>query len=296
MTEDVLSATWTRLMAPRSGDIRNELVEEAAEYLGLPIDIAWERLHGSRQRFREEWAQTVADPTDTTALTEFYNRSDTELFELIEWHATDAIHYRTLIVRDVALEQPGRAYLDYGSGIGSDAVVFAEAGYDITLADISDVLLGFAAFRCRKRGARVKTIDLKRQSVPAASFDVVLCLDVLEHIPDPLPVVRTIRRAMRDGGLLVLHAPFGEDPDRPMHVVHRDVVTPRMRSLGFRPVDCAFPPSVRAPHVYRKQDIPAIDRLGYYMYDHYLDNAVGARIAGWYRRTCRRPAQARLRA
>ena len=26
------------------------------------------------------------------------------------------------------------------------------------------------------------TIDLKRQSVPAASFDVVLCLDVLEHI------------------------------------------------------------------------------------------------------------------
>jgi SAM-dependent methyltransferase len=153
----------------------------------------------------------------------------------------------------------------------------------VTLADISDLLLAFAAFRCRKRGLVVHALDLKQSSVPADAFDVALCFDVLEHIPDPLPAVRRVRNALHEHGLFVLHAPFGEDPDHPMHVVHRDVVTPRMRSLGFRPVDCQFPASVRAPQMYRKEKTPAVDRLGYYLYDGYLNNSTGARLAAWYR-------------
>jgi SAM-dependent methyltransferase len=284
---EALAADWASLMAPRSGDVRAELVDEAAEFLGMPVADAWQRLRGAGERFRQEWLNTVANPADPAAVTQFYNRSDTELFELIEWHAVDPIHYRTLIVRDLVLQQPGRMYLDYGSGIGSDALVFADAGFDITLADVSDILLGFAAFRCRKRGARVRTIDLKSQALPADSFDVVLCLDVLEHIPEPLPVVHKIRDAMHEGGLLVMHAPFGEDAEHPMHVVHRDVVTPRMRSLGFRPVHYPFPTSVRAPQMYRRHTISDLDRLAYRIYDGYLNNGIGSQLAAFYRRTKR---------
>jgi SAM-dependent methyltransferase len=158
------------------------------------------------------------------------------------------------------------------------------------LADVSDVLLGFAAFRCRRRGARVQTIDLKKQSLPSDSFDVAVCLDVLEHIPEPLQVVGNIRRAMRDDGLLMMHAPFGDDPEHPMHVVHQDVVTPRMRSLGFRPIDIEFPSGVRASQLFLKEKMTPLDRLGYYIYDGYLNNALGARIAAFYRRTFRRGA------
>lgn len=283
-----LADSWTRLLAPTTGDVRGELVLEAAEFLDVSHDEAWRRLSGAGRRFRDEWARTVTDTQDCAALTRFYNRSDTELFELIEWHASDPIHYRTLIVRDFALGRRGRACLDYGSGIGSDALVFGAAGFTVTLADISDVLLAFAAFRCRKRGLAVQTIDLKRASVPADAFDVALCFDVLEHIPDPLPVVRRVHSALHEHGLFVLHAPFGEDPDHPMHIVHRDVVTPRMRSLGFQPVDCRFPASVRAPQMYQKEAIPAVDRLGYYFYDGYLNNPLGARLAAWYRRASRR--------
>ena len=283
--------SWTRLMAPRAGDIRTELVHEAAAFLGLSHDEAWRRLRGARDRFREEWRRSVDDSNDPAMLTVFYNQSDTELFELIEWHASDPIHYRTLIVRDYALDRAGREYLDYGSGIGSDALVFGDAGFRVTLADISDLLLAFAAFRCRARGFAVRTIDLKRESLPDDRFDVVFCLDVLEHIPEPLAVVRTVRRTMRDRGLFVVHAPFGEDPERPMHVVHRDVVTPRMRSLGFQPVDCPFPPSVRAPQMYQKARIGPLDRIAYYLYDGgWLNETAGARLATWYRRAARRRA------
>ena len=269
-------------MAPTSGDIRDELVKEAAEFLGISVADARQRLQGAGERFRQEWIASA--PADALALTRFYNHSDTELFELIEWHACDQIHYRTLIVRDYAAHRPGRGYLDYGSGIGSDALVFAHAGFDVTLADISDVLLAFAAFRCHRRGFTVRTIDLKKGALPRSAYDVALCLDVLEHIPQPLTTIRAVRRALRDRGLLVVHAPFGEDPDHPMHVVHHDVVTPRMRSLGFQPVDCHFPPSVRAPQMYLKASVPAIDRLAYFVYDGYLRNPFGDRLAAWYRR------------
>ena len=284
MDQQELGTAWTSLMAPTTGDIRTELVQEAAEYLGIPVSESWDRLRGAGDRFRHEWLESVGTSSDAGQIQKFYNQSDTELFELIEWHATDAIHYRTLVVRDLALRWKGRAYLDYGSGIGSDAVVFAEAGFDVTLADISDILLGFAAFRCRRRGAHVRTLDLKVRTPPVNAFDVAVCFDVLEHIPEPLPIVRRIRAAMKPNGLIAIHAPFGDDPDHPMHVVHRDIVTPRMRSLGFRPVDVPFPAGVLAPQLYRRAELPLRDRIGYLVYDVYMKNRTGEQIAGVYRR------------
>ena len=287
MTQPELAQQWTKIIAPTTGDVRTELVAEAGQFLGIPIDEAWRRLRGAGDRFREEWLKTVTDPHDPERLIQFYNQSDTELFELIEWHASDPIHYRTLIVRDLAIGRSGRGYLDYGSGIGNDAMVLAEAGFDVTVADISDVLLAFAAWRLRRRGYSVRTVDLKRESLPREGFDLVACFDVLEHIPRPLTVVRNIRAALRAHGLLVMHAPFAEDPEHPMHVVHRDVVNPRMRSLGFQPLDCRFPPFVRAPQIFEKQGVTMIDRAGYFVYDTYLNNRFGARLAALYRRACR---------
>src|SRR5207245_2138606 len=163
----------------------------------------------------------------------FYNDSQTELFDLVGWHADDPIHYRTLMCTDIAVAPPGRNYLDYGSGIGSDALAFASRGFDVTLADVSEPLLAFARWRCERRGFHVQCIDLKRQRIPRSQFDAVVCFDVLEHIHRPMRTLAAIWRAMKRGGLLFVHAPFGYDAERPMHVVHEDIVTPRMRSVGF---------------------------------------------------------------
>jgi SAM-dependent methyltransferase len=47
-------------------------------------------------------------------------------------------------------------------------------------------------------------------SIPAAdsSFDVVLCTEVLEHIPDPIAALREFVRILKPGGRMILTAPF----------------------------------------------------------------------------------------
>jgi 2-polyprenyl-3-methyl-5-hydroxy-6-metoxy-1,4-benzoquinol methylase len=278
---------WTTLMAPRTGDLRQELTIELSEYFGRPIWEIETQLADATVRFTDEWREQIADPSDERAITRFYNESKTELFDLARWHAEDAIHYRTLVCADIAVRRPGRAYLDYGSGIGSDALVFASAGFDVTLADISSPLLAFAKWRCERRGFRVQTIDLKRESAPPERFDAVVCFDVLEHIHRPLRTLDRIQRAMRPGALLFVHAPFGEDPDRPMHVVHTDVITPRMRTVGFtwrEELEADFPQWLWHPRVYEAFDLSPIDRLGYLLYDVWLQGPAGDRLARIYRR------------
>jgi 2-polyprenyl-3-methyl-5-hydroxy-6-metoxy-1,4-benzoquinol methylase len=278
---------WTRLMAPQTGDLHRELTVELAEYFRTSVSDIETRLADATVRFTEEWRDRVSDPSDERAVTQFYNESETELFDLARWHADDSIHCRTLMCADIAAQGNGRACLDYGSGIGSDAIAFAAVGFDVTLADVSAPLLAFAKWRCERRGFKVRAMDLKRDALPRHRFNAVVCFDVLEHIHRPLRTLDRIHDAMAPGGLLFVHAPFGEDPDRPMHVVHTDVVTPRMRSVGFTwrgDLETGFPDWLWHPRVYEAFALSAIDRVGYRLYDGWLKGPVGDGIAQLYRR------------
>lgn len=50
--------------------------------------------------------------------------------------------------------------------------------------------------------------DITSIPVPNESFDAVMCIEVFEHIPDPLSAIREFARLLRPGGYLVITAPF----------------------------------------------------------------------------------------
>lgn len=260
---------------------------EAAEYLGLSFDETLQRIERSGTDFPAEWERMVTDPSDPQQLVRFYNESQAELFEQIAWHASEPIHHRSLVCADLASTLPGRDFLDYGSGIGSNALVFGLAGFRVTLADIADPLRNFARWRCERRGIPVRTIDLKRETLDASSYDVVTCFDVLEHVPAPLEAVRRIRDGLRLGGVFFLYAPFGFDPVRPMHVVHDDPVSGKVRALGFavKPEwEQAFPAHVFPPQSYLRVARPAAANLAYYVRDVWMRGAFGDTLARAVRR------------
>ncbi len=280
MVEGDYEARYRRLFAPRSGELRLDLASEAAAFLDIGVEDALGRMHDSRKRLTEEWNAKRVVAANPGEVTRFYSESEAELFELLEWHATDAGNQRALMCADLASQNPGRMFLDYGSGVGSVGLVFAAAGFDVTLADVADPLLAFARWRFEQRGLPVRILDLKHEMLPARTFDAVICFDVLEHIPHPAQAVARIGAALRAGGLLFLHAPFGFDPRRPMHVVYDDGVLRRMRALGYRrePArESRFPLSLGAarPRVYRRTPQSPALAAAFYLRDALMPPRLG---------------------
>jgi SAM-dependent methyltransferase len=54
----------------------------------------------------------------------------------------------------------------------------------------------------------VRCEDLQQLTFSSGTFDAVISLDVLEHIPDHCAGLREIRRVLKPGGLLILTCPF----------------------------------------------------------------------------------------
>lgn len=50
--------------------------------------------------------------------------------------------------------------------------------------------------------------DIASIPEPDASFDAVMCIEVLEHVPHPVDALRELARLLRPGGTLLLTAPF----------------------------------------------------------------------------------------
>lgn len=84
--------------------------------------------------------------------------------------------------------------------------------------------------------------------VADASFDVVLCLQVLEHVPDPDAAVRELRRVVKDGGRVLLSThgvyPFHPNPDDLWRWTHTGLERLFQQTAGGRPLGCGPVPGL----------------------------------------------------
>jgi cyclopropane fatty-acyl-phospholipid synthase-like methyltransferase len=150
-----------------------------------------------------------------------------------------------------------RTYLDFGAGIGSLGIYFAHMGLEVTLADISPHLLDYAAWRFRRRGLKLNTIDLGKGGLPEDRFDLVTSLDVFEHLPDPQAVLRSVAASMKQGGLFAFNvAP--KDANYPQHVSCYEDVAWGVRAAGFRQKHV-----LRGVHVLQRVGNPSVMRPCY---------------------------------
>jgi SAM-dependent methyltransferase len=98
---------------------------------------------------------------------------------------------------------PGAVILDAGCGSGrtlEDLVAYGEV-HGIELDPEAA-----AVARARNRG-EVRTGRLERLPWEDSYFDLITCLDVIEHTPDDRATLRELRRVSRPGGFLLVTVP-----------------------------------------------------------------------------------------
>ncbi|MEN1957572.1 class I SAM-dependent methyltransferase [Luteimonas changyuni] len=134
-----------------------------------------------------------------------------------------------------------RDYLEVGCGTGFvlSAVAARFPGWQVTGSEYLPGSLQFAGQRVPRAGL----LRLDARALPfTAAFDAIGAYDVLEHIDDDLLALRSLRQALRPGGIVVLSVPqhpwlWSRQDDAAHHVRRyaRGELEGKLRETGFEP-------------------------------------------------------------
>jgi 2-polyprenyl-6-hydroxyphenyl methylase/3-demethylubiquinone-9 3-methyltransferase len=97
----------------------------------------------------------------------------------------------------------GKSVLDVGCGGGILAESMATRGAAVTGIDLSDKALSVAKLHLLESGQKADYRKISAEELAAVmpgAFDVVTCLEMLEHVPDPASTVRACASLVRPGG------------------------------------------------------------------------------------------------
>jgi len=202
---------------------QQEYVDDIVAYTKTTKEQVRERMRRGSVPLQDEWnSWEKQGPMTPTRIKDFYKQTSNYIYELGEWHlfVPNKRESDLALVEDMRVKQP-KNILDFGGGVGLMAIPLARAGFDVTLADLDSTSLTFAMFRAERRGVRLKAwkSDVE-EAPPDKKYDVILALDVLEHLPkDELhAMVDKLVRLKHAKTEIILSAPFGRTAVHPMHM------------------------------------------------------------------------------
>ena len=164
---------------------------------------------------------------------------------------------------------PPRRYLDVGSGQGDLAVAVANRWPSAEIAGVELSRRGVDIAAAKVPRGRFVQFDLLSDQAPPAAFAAsathATCSEVLEHVDEPVALLRGARRWLGPGALLVVTVPGGPMSAFDRHVGHRrhyttGGLTTLLEAAGFSLLECGgagFP----VFNVYRRAVIARGDRL-----------------------------------
>jgi 2-polyprenyl-6-hydroxyphenyl methylase / 3-demethylubiquinone-9 3-methyltransferase len=143
---------------------------------------------------------TNADPAELQKFGELAHRWWDPTSEFKPLHEINPLRLDWI---DAKASIAGKTVIDVGCGGGILSESMAARGADVTGIDLSDKALGVARLHLLESGHKVSYELISAEDIAArqpGSFDVVTCMEMLEHVPDPASTIAACARLVKPGG------------------------------------------------------------------------------------------------
>jgi len=98
----------------------------------------------------------------------------------------------------------GSRILDVGCGGGLLAEALAQAGGTVSGIDLAPEMIAIARAHASERGLAIDYRVVAAEALEPGAYDVITCMEMLEHVPDPAAMIATLARLLRPGGDLFI--------------------------------------------------------------------------------------------
>ena len=198
-------------------------------------------------------------PGDTLSdVSDFYTKivGNRHVADLAAWH----INSKDYIADTLKLQQrfSRDLVLDFGGGIGTHALANAMSSKvkHVFFVDINETNRSFVEFRAKKLGVQKKLTFCKTiKDAQISKFDMIVCLDVLEHLADPASHIEIFNEFMDSNSIALFNWYFykGEKNEYPFHIDDSKIVEKFFKTLQSNFLE-VFHPILITTRAYRKLD------------------------------------------
>jgi 2-polyprenyl-3-methyl-5-hydroxy-6-metoxy-1,4-benzoquinol methylase len=189
----------------------NDLLENLQTFTGETRESILSILLESVPTLAANWRR--AQPQGQEAVAAWYsNNARLYLLANCQHH----LLYRHIMYTLGLLREARGRVLDFGGGNGDFSRALARRGFDTTYLDVPGDAARYVKWRAEREGLPLKVV--LDWNAPEGPFDVIFCLDVVEHLVDLPAVFERFHRLLRPGGKLLATYYNGPTSSAPMHI------------------------------------------------------------------------------